>query len=155
MDRQGGHHGCIWHAIITPPARWHHDLACILGIYVADEAELLSIGLLLVWQTPKAIWKRIQNDGAAALKEILPKTKLWNPGKASQVKPCRCDNEISALKLGCHFLGCCITLVLLDTVSNACSDTACMHASQDAVWPVIINTLQITIDAWVVCHSEL
>ena len=36
-------------------------------------------------QTPEAIWKRIQKDGASALKEILPKTKLWIPGQQYQV----------------------------------------------------------------------
>ena len=34
----------------------------------------------LVLQTPISIFQRIQKDGASALKEILPKTKLWIPG---------------------------------------------------------------------------
>ncbi|KAK9786499.1 hypothetical protein WJX73_010518 [Symbiochloris irregularis] len=36
------------------------------------------------WQTPQAIWRRIQKDGAQALKDILKKTKLWIPGQQSQ-----------------------------------------------------------------------
>lgn len=36
-------------------------------------------------QTPLAIFDRIRTDGAKALKEILPKTKLWIPSKKDQV----------------------------------------------------------------------
>ena len=33
-------------------------------------------------QTPISIFQRVFKDGASGLKEALPKTKLWIPGKA-------------------------------------------------------------------------
>ena len=51
-----------------------------VAILTAQVACAFTKGLGCALQTPISIWQRIQKDGAGALKEILPKTKLWIPG---------------------------------------------------------------------------
>ena len=56
-----------------------------LGKHVLTTHDCLHVGqgaehTGVVLQTPISIFQRIQKDGASALKEILPKTKLWIPG---------------------------------------------------------------------------
>ena len=71
-----------------------HDLPLILGLVqrcsildMSDKSQCPCLCCLrtiesmrCVLQTPISIWQRIQKDGAGALKEILPKTKMWIPG---------------------------------------------------------------------------
>ena len=73
----------------------------------------------LVLQTPISIFQRIQKDGASALKEILPKTKLWIPGNGGlqaykQAGTCvsACQTSLFLCPASCAGLhDCCVSLL--------------------------------------------